>query len=163
MSFQIIRRIGANGVWAAGGYTMIRQQGANGAFSVAARPAGFQIMRLPTGPMGPTPTYELWFFAGGASLDAEVIGIATARGVLTLDPTNCVATLEGAPTGTAIYTVTKNGNPWVTITFAPGATDGVIAFAGNDYLIEVGDKLVCTAPSPPDLTASGFAATLASA
>jgi hypothetical protein len=66
---------------------------------------------------------------------------------------------EVAATATSVFSITKNGTQFATLTFAVASAVGVFACA-SDTTFTVGDVLRIIAPSPRDATLSGVAATI---
>lgn len=66
---------------------------------------------------------------------------------------------EVAATSEAVFSITKNGVEFATLTFPAGNSTGVFACA-TDTTFESGDVLRVIAPTPRDATLSGVAATL---
>ncbi len=65
---------------------------------------------------------------------------------------------EVAATANAVFSLTKNGTQFATLTFAAGSAVGVVA-CPIDTSFTTGDVLRVIAPSPRDATLSGVAAT----
>lgn len=74
------------------------------------------------------------------------------------DMVDSVAGAEVAATADAVFSLTKNGAQFATLTFAAGSASGVIACAA-DTAFAPGDVLRVIAPNPRDATLSGVAAT----
>lgn len=66
---------------------------------------------------------------------------------------------EVAATASAVFSITKNGTQFATLTFGAASAAGVFACA-SDTMFTSGDVLRIIAPSPRDATLSGVAATL---
>jgi hypothetical protein len=99
------------------------------------------------------------FFPGSYGSNATLANISAVR-AFTL-PVNCagsVATLATASTGTAVFKIKKNGSQIGTITFTTSST-GVFALSSG-ATFNVADLLTISAPTSPDASAAGFAATL---
>jgi hypothetical protein len=65
---------------------------------------------------------------------------------------------EVAATASSVFSLTKNGTQFATLTFGAASATGVIACA-SDTTFTTGDVLRVIAPSPRDATLSGVAAT----
>jgi hypothetical protein len=72
--------------------------------------------------------------------------------------TDSAAGAEVAATAEAVFSITKNGTQFATLTFAAASATGVFACAA-DTAFTTGDILRVIAPSPRDATLSGVAAT----
>lgn len=75
------------------------------------------------------------------------------------DLTDSQASAEVAATAEAVYSITKNGTEFATLTFAASSAAGVFACAADTQFV-AGDVLRIIAPNPRDDTLSGVAATL---
>jgi hypothetical protein len=73
--------------------------------------------------------------------------------------TDSQAGAEVAATASAVFSITKNGTQFATLTFGAASAAGVFACA-TDTMFTPGDVLRVIAPSPRDATLSGVAATL---
>lgn len=69
------------------------------------------------------------------------------------------ASAEVAPTSNAVYSITKNGVQFATVTFSAGNSVGTIACPSTTSF-SLGDALRIIAPNPRDDTLSGVAVTL---
>lgn len=74
------------------------------------------------------------------------------------DMTDSAAGAEVAATAEAVFSLTKNGTQFATLTFAAASATGVFACAA-DTAFTTGDILRVIAPNPRDATLSGVAAT----
>jgi len=118
-----------------------------------------------------SPDYWTLFLAGGdrydlASFDTDrpatgellvkiyPLGVTFPAGL-----TESQAGAEVAASADAVFSITKNGVEFATLTFPAGDSTGVFACA-TDTTFESGDVLRVIAPSPRDATLSGVAATL---
>lgn len=75
------------------------------------------------------------------------------------DLTDSAAGAEVAATAEAVFSITKNGTQFATLTFGAASATGVFACAA-DTSFTTGDVLRIIAPNPRDATLSGVAATL---
>lgn len=73
--------------------------------------------------------------------------------------TDSAAGAEVAATASAVFSITKNGTQFATLTFGAASSAGVFACAA-DTAFTTGDVLRIIAPTPRDTTLSGVAATL---
>lgn len=78
--------------------------------------------------------------------------------VFRADMTDSAAGAEVAASADAVFSLTKNGTEFATLTFAAASADGVLACAA-DTMFSTGDVLRVIAPNPRDVTLSGVAAT----
>ena len=77
-------------------------------------------------------------------------------------PSNLVGSVAKsitASTGTAVFTITKNGTEIGSITFSAGSTDGVFTFA-TAQTFQIGDFIRISAPSTQDSTLANIGITL---
>jgi hypothetical protein len=72
--------------------------------------------------------------------------------------TDSRAGAEVAATASSVFSLTKNGTQFATLTFAAGSAAGVIACA-SDAVFTTGDVLRVIAPAARDVTLSGVSAT----
>jgi hypothetical protein len=75
------------------------------------------------------------------------------------DLIDSAAGAEVAATAEAVFSITKNGTEFATLTFAAASATGVFA-CPTDTTFATGDVLRIIAPNPRDATLSGVAATL---
>lgn len=118
-----------------------------------------------------SPDYWTLFLAGGdrydlASFDTDrpatgellvkiyPLGVTFPAGL-----TESQAGAEVAASADAVFSITKNGVEFATLTFQAASAEGVFACA-TDATFESGDVLRVIAPTPRDATLSGVAATL---
>lgn len=118
-----------------------------------------------------SPDYWTLFLAGGdrydlASFDTDrpatgellvkiyPLGVTFPAGL-----TESQAGAEVAASADAVFSITKNGVEFATLTFPAASAEGVFACA-TDTTFESGDVLRVIAPNPRDATLSGVAATL---
>lgn len=118
-----------------------------------------------------SPDYWTLFLAGGdrydlASFDTDrpatgellvkiyPLGVTFPAGL-----TESQAGAEVAASADAVFSITKNGVEFATLTFPAGNSTGVFACV-SDTTFEDGDVLRVIAPTPRDATLSGVAATL---
>jgi hypothetical protein len=101
--------------------------------------------------------YDVWSDDTDRPGDAEVVLKGYPKGVtFPIGLSDSYAGAEVASTGTAVYSVKKNGVEFATVTFSAGDPVGVIACPVATSFVE-GDKLSMTAPTPRDATLSGVA------
>jgi hypothetical protein len=71
------------------------------------------------------------------------------------DLAGSVAVAAATASGTAAYTLAKNGIPFATMTFGPGAMTAT--FGGTETIFDPGDVLTIAAPSVPDASLADLA------
>ena len=99
-------------------------------------------------------------FVQGILSPSELLGgLLYAGNATTFDVSRSRAKCTGAPTGTSVITITKNGSSVGTVTFTSGSTTGTVALTNTS--ISPGDLLQFTAPSTYDASFQNVFITLA--
>lgn len=105
--------------------------------------------------------YDVGIYVEGLSSNNEVVWEFVSPRSWTLPLGASGAAVAGVPaTGSATYTLAKNGTAIGTITWAAGATAGTISITANTSFV-AGDILTMTAPASADATLANLAVTLA--
>jgi hypothetical protein len=101
--------------------------------------------------------YDVWSFDTDRPSDAEQVAYGFPGGV-TFDAglSTSYAKAKVASTGTAVYSIRKNGVQFATVTFSAGNPVGAIACASSTTF-DQDDEYEMIAPSPRDATLAGVA------
>jgi hypothetical protein len=121
---------------------------------------GVDVVSPDQGPQGIPARQDVVLFLQGGLNANELLARIECAGAAVYGP-NSLASAGLASMGTAVITVTRNGQAFAAITFAASAT-GTVAFLGSGAVI-AGDVLAFTAPASPDATLANVSITLASA
>ena len=102
-------------------------------------------------------TYTLSTFIKGRPLVSEKIFSYVSTETITIPQsmTDSLAKSTVAPTGSALFTITKNGSSVATINFPIGSTEGVFS-SSAPITLSTGDVLSLVAPSTVDDTLSNI-------
>ena len=104
---------------------------------------------------------SLVVFTAGVNTNAQVI-LSAALGIgisfLATAP-GSFANAKVAATGSTVYTISKNGTPFATVTFAPSATTGTFTLATTTTFI-ASDIFEIDGPATADATLAGVSITL---
>jgi hypothetical protein len=105
--------------------------------------------------------YDIAFFDSDQPASAEEVikWVAPSATVFRAGLSDSQGKAVAAATADAVYTLSRNGTPFATMTFA--ASSAIATFAcASDANFSAGDILTITAPSPQDITLSNIAATI---
>lgn len=115
----------------------------------------------PVGPTGPIGPYDMTGFLNGKPQASEVIlrTIVVRPIVIPANFANSLAKCSVSATVSTVLTITKNGAPVGTITFAAGVLTGVFSTTVQ-LSYAIGDQLAVVAPASIDATFSDFVITI---
>ena len=115
----------------------------------------------PRGPSGAGDKYDVAFSLTGRPSSGEVLFAHVFASSVTFPDilSGSLAIIDVAATAEAVFSLTKNGVEFATLTFAAAGTSGTFT-AASATVFDDGDVLRLVAPNPQDATLSTFTMTV---